>query len=35
MHETNDKPYIFSYATKELSQDAVICWQINAAGGRD
>lgn len=28
MHETNDKPNIFSYATKELSQDAVICWLI-------
>ena len=22
------KPNIFSYATKELSQDAVICWLI-------
>ena len=35
MHETNDKPNIFSYATNELSQDADICWQINAAEGRD
>lgn len=28
MYETIDKPNIFKYATKELSQDAVICWLI-------
>ena len=28
MQETTDKPNIFNYATKELSQDAVICWLI-------
>lgn len=32
MKKMNDKPNIFSYATKELSQDAVICWLIDWAG---
>lgn len=32
MTKTNDKPNIFNYATKELSQDAVICWLIDWAG---
>ena len=31
MRETTDKPNIFKYATKELSQDAVICWLIEWA----
>ena len=31
MYETTDKPNIFKYATKELSQDAVICWLIEWA----
>ena len=38
MTKTNDKPNIFNYATKELSQDAVICWLIDWAdrkGGQD
>ena len=32
MTKTNDKPNIFNYATKELSQDAVICWLLDWAG---
>lgn len=32
MTKTNDKPNIFNYATKELLQDAVICWLIDWAG---
>lgn len=32
MTKTNDKPNIFNYATKELSQDAVICWLLAWAG---
>lgn len=32
MTKMNDKPNIFKYATKELSQDAVICWLIDWAG---
>ena len=28
----NNRPNLFSYATKELSQDAVICWLIDWAG---
>lgn len=28
----NDRPNVFRYATKELSQDAVICWLIDWAG---
>ena len=28
MSEDKNKPNIFKYATKELSQDAVICWLI-------
>lgn len=35
MKKMNDKPNIFSYATKELSQDAVICWLIKWAGRQD
>lgn len=35
MTKTNDKPNIFNYATKELSQDAVICWLIDWAGRQD
>ena len=35
MTKTNDKPNIFNYATKELSQDAVICWLIDWAGRKD
>ena len=31
MYETTGKPNIFKYATKELSQDAVICWLIEWA----
>lgn len=31
MYEATDKPNIFKYATKELSQDAVICWLIEWA----
>ena len=31
MYETTGKPNIFNYATKELSQDAVICWLIEWA----
>lgn len=31
MTKTNDKPNIFNYATKELSQDAVICWLLDWA----
>ena len=31
MCEATDKPNIFRYATKELSQDAVICWLIEWA----
>ena len=30
---TNDEtPNLFHYATKELSQDAMICWLIDWAG---
>lgn len=35
MTKTNDKPNIFRYATKELSQDAVIGWLIAWAGRKD
>jgi len=35
MTKMNDKPNIFNYATKELSQDAVICWLIAWAGRKD
>lgn len=35
MTKTNDKPNIFNYATKELSQDAVICWLLDWAGRQD
>lgn len=35
MTKTNDKPNIFNYATRELSQDAVICWLIDWAGRQD
>ena len=35
MTKTNDKPNIFNYATKELSQDAVIGWLIAWAGRKD
>ncbi len=28
MENQNDKPNLFHYATKELSQDAIICWLI-------
>lgn len=35
MTKTNDKPNIFNYATKELSQDAVICWLIAWADRKD
>ena len=35
MTKTNDKPNIFNYATKELSQDAVVCWLIDWAGRQD
>lgn len=35
MTKTNDRPNIFNYATKELSQDAVICWLIDWAGRKD
>lgn len=31
MYETTGKPNIFNYATKELSQDAAICWLIEWA----
>ena len=34
MTKMNDKPNIFNYATKELSQDAVICWLIDWAAGK-
>ncbi len=32
MPNENSKPNIFNYATKELSQDAMICWLIKWAG---
>ena len=35
MTKKNDKPNIFNYATKELSQDAVICWLLDWAGRQD
>lgn len=35
MTKTIDKPNIFHYATKELSQDAVICWLLDWAGRQD
>ena len=35
MCEKTDKPNIFNYATKELSQDAVICWLIDWAHYND
>ena len=35
MTKTNDKPNIFNYATKELSQDAVICWLLAWAGRQE
>ena len=35
MTKMNDKPNIFNYATKELSQDAVICWLIDWARRQD
>ena len=28
------KPNVSDYATKELSQDAVICWSINWSGAQ-
>ena len=35
MTKTSDKPNVFNYATKELSQDAVICWLLDWAGRQD
>ena len=32
MEESSCRPNIFSYATKELSQDAMICWLIDWSG---
>ncbi len=32
MEESCCRPNIFSYATKELSQDAMICWLIDWSG---
>ena len=32
MEITDSRPNLFGYATKELSQDAVICWLIAWAG---